>query len=102
AELVRIWSWVADVVDVCIPSASCFSFHGDVAHAALAHPPGRCETACRVPRRPGYHEVPVPRRRPARLELKINGDVSYEHFFFVDSHFEANVFVPTVGVIARL
>jgi hypothetical protein len=42
------------------------------------------------------------------LELMINGhfsvqgDLGYEHFFFVDEHFEADVFVPTLGVIGRL
>ena len=42
------------------------------------------------------------------LEIKINGhlsvqgDLGYEHFFFVDDHFEADVFVPTLGVIGRL
>ena len=47
-------------------------------------------------------------RAAAGLELKINGhlsvqgDVGYEHFFFVDQHFEDNVFVPTLGVIGRL
>lgn len=47
-------------------------------------------------------------RAAAGLELKINGhlsvqgDVGYEHFFFVDDHFEADVFVPTLGVIGRL
>jgi hypothetical protein len=47
-------------------------------------------------------------RAAAGLELKINGhfsvegDLGYEHFFFVDDHFEDNVFVPTVGVIGRL
>jgi hypothetical protein len=52
--------------------------------------------------------VAVGLRAAGGLEIKINGhlsvqgDVGYEHFFFVDSHFEANVFVPTVGVIGRL
>jgi hypothetical protein len=47
-------------------------------------------------------------RAAAGLELKINGhfsvqgDLGYEHFFFVDEHFESDVFVPTVGVIGRL
>lgn len=47
-------------------------------------------------------------RGAAGLELKINGhfsvqgDLGYEHFFFVDEHFEADVFVPTLGVIGRL
>ncbi len=47
-------------------------------------------------------------RAAAGLELMINGhlsvqgDVGYEHFFFVDDHFEADVFVPTLGVIGRL
>ncbi|HMG20471.1 MAG TPA: hypothetical protein VK607_04110 [Kofleriaceae bacterium] len=47
-------------------------------------------------------------RAAAGLELKINGhfsvqgDLGYEHFFFVDDHFEADVFVPTLGVIGRL
>jgi hypothetical protein len=42
------------------------------------------------------------------LEIKINGhlsvkgDVGYEHFLFVDDHYEEDVFVPTLGVIARL
>jgi len=42
------------------------------------------------------------------LEIKINGhlsvqgDVGYEHFLFVDEHYEEDVFVPTLGVIARL
>jgi hypothetical protein len=42
------------------------------------------------------------------LEIKINGhlsvqgDVGYEHFFFVDDRHEADVFVPTLGVIGRL
>jgi hypothetical protein len=42
------------------------------------------------------------------LELRINshvsieGDLGYEHFFFVDDRFEADVFVPTLGVIGRL
>jgi outer membrane protein W len=47
-------------------------------------------------------------RIAAGLEIKINGhlsvqgDVGYEHFLFVDEHFEADVFVPTLGVIGRL
>jgi hypothetical protein len=47
-------------------------------------------------------------RGAAGLELMINGhlsvqgDVGYEHFFFVDDHFEADVFVPTLGLIGRL
>lgn len=47
-------------------------------------------------------------RAAAGLELMINGhfsvqgDLGYEHFFFVDDHFEADVFVPTLGVIGRL
>jgi hypothetical protein len=47
-------------------------------------------------------------RAAAGIELMINGhlsvqgDVGYEHFFFVDDHFEADVFVPTLGVIGRL
>lgn len=47
-------------------------------------------------------------RAAAGIELKINGhlsvqgDLGYEHFFFVDEHFEADVFVPTLGVIGRL
>jgi hypothetical protein len=47
-------------------------------------------------------------RAAAGVELKINGHVSvqgdlgYEHFFFIDDHFEADVFVPTLGVIGRL
>jgi hypothetical protein len=42
------------------------------------------------------------------LELVINdhfsvqGDVGYEHFFFLDDHYEADVLVPTLGVIGRL
>jgi hypothetical protein len=42
------------------------------------------------------------------LEIKINGhlsvqgDLGYEHFLFVDEHYEEDVFVPTLGVIARL
>jgi hypothetical protein len=34
--------------------------------------------------------------------LSIEGDLGYEHFFFVDDRFEADVFVPTLGVIGRL
>ena len=34
--------------------------------------------------------------------LSVQGDLGYEHFFFVDDHYEADVFVPTVGVIGRL
>jgi hypothetical protein len=47
-------------------------------------------------------------RIAAGLEIMINGhlsvqgDLGYEHFFFVDDHFEADVFVPTLGVIGRL
>jgi hypothetical protein len=47
-------------------------------------------------------------RAAAGLELMINGhfsvqgDLGYEHFFFVDDRFEADVFVPTLGVIGRL
>jgi len=47
-------------------------------------------------------------RAAAGIELMINGhlsvqgDVGYEHFLFVDDHFEADVFVPTLGVIGRL
>lgn len=47
-------------------------------------------------------------RAAVGIELKINGhlsvqgDVGYEHFFFVDEHFEADVFVPTLGMIGRL
>jgi hypothetical protein len=47
-------------------------------------------------------------RVAAGIELKINGhlsvqgDVGYEHFFFVDERFEADVFVPTLGMIGRL
>jgi len=47
-------------------------------------------------------------RAAVGLELMINGhfsvqgDLGYEHFFFVDEHFEADVFVPTLGVIGRL
>jgi|GEM_PF-1701280 len=47
-------------------------------------------------------------RGAAGIELKINGhlsvqgDLGYEHFFFVDEHYEADVFVPTLGMIGRL
>jgi len=48
-------------------------------------------------------------RGAAGIELMINGhlsvqgDLGYEHFFNVGStHFEADVFVPTLGVIGRL
>jgi hypothetical protein len=47
-------------------------------------------------------------RIAAGLEIKINGhlsvkgDLGYEHFLFVDEHYEEDVFVPTLGVIARL
>jgi hypothetical protein len=47
-------------------------------------------------------------RAAAGLELTVNGhlsvqgDLGYEHFFFVDEHFEADVFVPTLGLIGRL
>jgi hypothetical protein len=47
-------------------------------------------------------------RVAAGIELMINGhlsvqgDLGYEHFFFVDDHYEADVFVPTLGVIGRL
>jgi hypothetical protein len=49
-------------------------------------------------------------RGAAGIELKINGhlsikgDVGYEHFFIDEEEtlFDANVFVPTVGVIGRL
>jgi len=47
-------------------------------------------------------------RAAAGIELMINGhlsvqgDLGYEHFFFVDDHYEADVFVPTLGVIGRL
>lgn len=34
--------------------------------------------------------------------LSVQGDLGYEHFFFIDDHFEADVFVPTLGVIGRL
>lgn len=34
--------------------------------------------------------------------LSVQGDLGYEHFFFVDDHYEADVFVPTLGVIGRL
>jgi hypothetical protein len=34
--------------------------------------------------------------------FSVQGDLGYEHFFFVDDHFEADVFVPTLGVIGRL
>jgi hypothetical protein len=32
----------------------------------------------------------------------VQGDLGYEHFLFVDEHYEEDVFVPTLGVIARL
>jgi hypothetical protein len=47
-------------------------------------------------------------RAAAGVEVRINhhlsvqGDLGYEHFFFTDDHYEADVFVPTVGVIGRL
>jgi len=47
-------------------------------------------------------------RLAAGVEVKLNdhlsvqGDLGYEHFFFIDDHFEADVFVPTLGVIGRL
>jgi hypothetical protein len=47
-------------------------------------------------------------RAAAGLEVRITrhvsveGDLGYEHFFFTDDHYEADVFVPTVGVIGRL
>jgi len=47
-------------------------------------------------------------RAAAGLEVKINGhlsvqgDLGWEHFFFIDDRYEADVFVPTVGVIGRL
>ena len=47
-------------------------------------------------------------RAAAGIELMINGhmsvqgDLGYEHFFFIDDHYEADVFVPTLGVIGRL
>ena len=35
--------------------------------------------------------------------LSVQGDLGYEHFFNVeDTAFEADVFVPTLGVIGRL
>ena len=34
--------------------------------------------------------------------LSVQGDIGYEHFLFVDEHYEEDVFVPTLGVIARL
>jgi hypothetical protein len=35
--------------------------------------------------------------------LSVQGDLGYEHFFGVDgTMFEADVFVPTLGVIGRL
>ena len=34
--------------------------------------------------------------------LSVHGDLGYEHFFFLDEHFEADLFVPTLGVIGRL
>ncbi|HEY6178082.1 MAG TPA: hypothetical protein VIX73_26685, partial [Kofleriaceae bacterium] len=52
--------------------------------------------------------IAVGLRAAAGLELKINGhfsvqgDLGYEHFFFVDEHFEADVFVPTLGLIGRI
>lgn len=47
-------------------------------------------------------------RGAAGVELMINDHVSvqadagYEHFFFLDDHYEADLFVPTIGVIGRL
>lgn len=34
--------------------------------------------------------------------LSVQADLGYEHFFFLDDHYEADLFVPTVGVIGRL
>jgi len=34
--------------------------------------------------------------------LGVHADLGYEHFFFLDDQFEADVFVPTLGVIGRL
>ena len=34
--------------------------------------------------------------------LSVQGDLGYEHFFFLGDRFEADVFVPTLGVIGRL
>jgi len=47
-------------------------------------------------------------RGAAGVELTVNGHVSvqadlgFEHFFFLDSHYEADVLVPSLGVIGRL
>jgi opacity protein-like surface antigen len=47
-------------------------------------------------------------RAAAGIEIMINGhlsvqgDLGYEHFFFIDDRYEADVFVPTLGVIGRL
>ena len=47
-------------------------------------------------------------RVAAGVELTINdhvsvqADLGYEHFFFLDDHYEPDLFVPTVGVIGRL
>jgi hypothetical protein len=34
--------------------------------------------------------------------VSIEGDLGFEHFFLADDRFEADVFVPTIGVIGRL
>jgi len=34
--------------------------------------------------------------------VSVQGDIGYEHFFFLDNHYEADVLVPTLGVIGRL
>ena len=34
--------------------------------------------------------------------LSVQADIGYEHFFFIDDRFEADVLVPSVGVIGRL
>jgi hypothetical protein len=52
--------------------------------------------------------VSIGGRVAAGLEIKINGhlsvqgDIGYEHFYFVDDRFEETVLVPTLGVIGRL
>jgi len=35
--------------------------------------------------------------------ISVHADLGYEHFFFLDDHqYEADVFVPALGVIGRL
>ncbi|HEY0192541.1 MAG TPA: hypothetical protein VGC42_15590 [Kofleriaceae bacterium] len=47
-------------------------------------------------------------RLAAGLEVRVShhlsvlADLGYEHFFFIDRRYEADVFVPTLGVIGRL